>query len=63
MTLSEESERNATCNTKVRHDSFKSASKHISNPLNGKKKKLGKRIIPYLCKFCSGWHVGHGYEK
>jgi hypothetical protein len=48
-------QRRKSCNGKVRHGSFKQANTHA------KQLRLSNErwVMPYKCKFCGGYHVGH----
>lgn len=45
-----------SCKRKIRHSSFIQADKHA--------KGIGdKWLLPYKCKYCGGFHVGHANDK
>lgn len=52
--------RRRSCSSKIRHDDEAAARAHIGH-LNRTKGYQGP-MNAYRCRFCGGWHVGHGWR-
>lgn len=50
-----------SCGNKIRHDFFHQASAHAHG--HNKAKKMQKKVEPYPCYYCNGWHVGGLFGK
>jgi hypothetical protein len=44
-----------SCHKKIRYQHSQTAE----NAVRSMEAKYGEPMNKYLCKFCSGWHVGH----
>ena len=53
--------RRRACKNKHRHESIHAAIGHITS-LHRMKGYQGQ-LNPYHCRFCGGYHVGHGPRK
>lgn len=47
------------CRRKRRHDTFTDALQHLAD-IYRTQKRHRRRLQVYTCRFCAGYHVGHG---
>lgn len=62
--MSDDWRRDRGCTGKHKHESFEAAA--VQSRLWRSSKKgmnKGKRVKPYKCQYCDGFHVGHSSPK